>query len=102
MKYQNAKNILPEWLLEELQDYIQGEVIYIPRKQTVRAGWGAANGAKAKYDERNLEIAQLYKNGVCVDDISVKYHLSEYSIKKILSGLKEHLYQITSAGEVAH
>ena len=100
MKYQNAKTILPVWLLEELQDYIQGEVIYIPTKQSGRAGWGAANGAKAKYHERNMEIVQLHKNGACVDDLSSKYHLTEHSIKKILYEMKEPSYKTNGNLEV--
>ena len=30
LKYKNAKNILPQDLLQQIQQYIQGDVIYIP------------------------------------------------------------------------
>ena len=85
MQYKNAKNMLPDWLLEKLQDYVQGEVVYIPRKETIRVGWGEANGTREKYIERNMEIMNLYRNGIGVDDLSLRYCLSEYSIRKILS-----------------
>ena len=32
MAYRNIKEILPSYLLEEVQNYIDGEYIYIPRK----------------------------------------------------------------------
>ena len=32
MKYKNANEILPPELIEEIQRYIQGESIYIPKK----------------------------------------------------------------------
>ena len=56
MKYNNAKNMLPEWLLDQIQLYIQGEVVYIPRKEEVRAKWGEANGTRKHYMKRNLKF----------------------------------------------
>lgn len=46
MKYTNAKSILPEELLTLIQDYIDGEYLYIPRKQENQKSWGEKNGAK--------------------------------------------------------
>lgn len=39
MKYKNAVAVLPTELIEEIQKYIQGEFLYIPKKdkQTHRA-----------------------------------------------------------------
>lgn len=84
IKYKNAKTILPECLLRELQQYVQGEIIYVPGNDTSKAGWGEANGTREKYNTRNKEIIMLYKNGVSKEAIAVKYHLSECSIKKII------------------
>ena len=84
MKYKNAKAVLPERLLRELQQYIQGEIIYVPRNSPIRAGWGESNGTREKYNSRNNEIIMLYKNGVSKEAIADRYHLSEYSIKKII------------------
>lgn len=88
MKYINARTILPERLIQELQQYVQGEIIYVPGIEAIRAGWGAANGTREKYDERNNEIIMLYRNGHKMDEIAEIYHLSEYSIKKIIHGGK--------------
>lgn len=35
MKYINANMILPEKLIEEIQKYIQGKYIYIPKKKKI-------------------------------------------------------------------
>lgn len=89
MKYYNAKEALPEWLLKQVQVYIQGEVLYIPKKETVRLKWGEANGTRKHYMKRNLEIVKKYRNGAGILDLSEQYSLSEHSIKKILTGIKK-------------
>lgn len=38
MKYENAKDILPAKLLEEVQKYVEGKVIYIPKMRNRRGG----------------------------------------------------------------
>lgn len=88
MKYVNAKTILPARLLEELQQYVPGEILYVPGKESARAGWGQANGTREKYMKRNFEIIGLYKKGLRIADIADRYHLTEYSIKKIVSSSK--------------
>ena len=52
MKYINAAEILPERLLRELQTYIDGELLYIPKSSTKKE-WGAVSGSRAFYQERN-------------------------------------------------
>jgi Mor family transcriptional regulator len=83
MRYKNAKAILPEELLAELQKYAEGELIYIPNRQT-KAGWGTVNGSRQRYALRNMQILQYYKNGSGVDEISRQFFLSKDSIKKII------------------
>lgn len=41
MKYVNAAEVLPEKLLRELQTYVDGELLYIP-KASVKKEWGAS------------------------------------------------------------
>ena len=33
LSYINGKNVLPKELLEEIQKYVEGEIIYIPKKK---------------------------------------------------------------------
>lgn len=85
MIYKNGKDILPAELLVELQKYVQGELIYIPKKEPIRAGWGELNGARATLRSRNQEIYKLYQEGLPVADLIRRFHLSEDSIKKIIN-----------------
>jgi len=84
LKYKNAKTILPQGLLREIQQYVRGEMIYVPGDDLPRAGWGESNGTKEKYAVRNNEIIMLYKSGASKQEIADRYHLSEYSIKRII------------------
>ena len=44
MKYRNASEIFPDELLQEIQKYTSGELVYIPEKEK-RKEWGSASGA---------------------------------------------------------
>lgn len=55
MKYINAAEILPKQLLKELQTYIDGSVLYVP-KVSIKKEWGATSGAHTFYQKRNREI----------------------------------------------
>lgn len=83
MKYINAAEILPEKLLKELQTYIEGEVLYIPKTSTKKQ-WGSLNGSRLFYLERNKEIQRLYKEGHSIDVLAKRYGLAYSIIKKII------------------
>ena len=85
MSYRNAKEILPAKLLEEIQRYIKGEIIYIPKQNEEKIKWGIKNGSRKKYDKRNNDIKALKSGGMTVDEIARVYYLSADSIRKILS-----------------
>ncbi|MBU3126814.1 hypothetical protein LGL55_05065 [Clostridium tagluense] len=90
MCYKNGKDVLPSALLKELQKYIQGEIIYIPKKDNVRKGWGENNGTRKILRQRNIEIYEFYKNGTTISKLTESYNLSEDSIRKIISnGISE-------------
>ncbi|XEC93803.1 CD3324 family protein [Paenibacillus tarimensis] len=84
MNYKNGKDVLPPSLLKELQNYIQGELVYIPKPKNQRAGWGEVSGTRKLLAERNEEICRFYTNGWTVADLERKYHLSGESIRKII------------------
>ncbi len=84
MKYKNAKDVLPEHLLLEIQKYIQGDLVYIP-KTCERAEWGSKTGYREQINNRNLKIITMYKNGRSMEDIASEFFLSIESIKKILN-----------------
>ena len=84
MSYKNGRDILPPSLLKQLQDYIQGEIIYIPKKEQKRAGWGENNVTRLFMEQRNQEIYNYYCTGWTMKDLILHYHLSEDSIRKII------------------
>lgn len=84
MEYLNAKDILPPSLLKELQKRASGRIIYVPKKETKRAGWGEVNGTRNKYEQRNSMIRTLYEKGVGIEELSEMYYLSYESIKKLV------------------
>jgi len=84
MSYKNGKDIFPPSLLMQLQEYIQGEIVYIPKKEKTRAGWGENNGARILLERRNKEIYRQYRNGSTIVELIQRYHLSEDSIRKII------------------
>lgn len=84
MNYKNGRDVLPPSLLYELQKYIQGDLIYIPKRSDQRASWGEKSGTRKLLAERNKEIHQLYLNGSSVAELEQKFHLSSESIRKII------------------
>jgi Mor family transcriptional regulator len=86
VSYRNAKEILPAALLEEIQRYVKGEIIYIPKQDEEKIRWGIKNGSKKKYEKRNSDIKALKRGGMTIDEIAGAYYLSADSIRKILSG----------------
>ena len=91
MKYYNAKEALPEWLLKQVQVYVQGEVLYIPKKETVRLKWGEANGARKHYMKRNIEIVKKYGNGACISDLSSNTVYLSTALKNFVRYEESHI-----------
>ncbi|MCU9614935.1 CD3324 family protein [Caldibacillus lycopersici] len=89
MQYKNGKEVLPDRLLDEIQNYIQGELLYIPKKEQ-RAGWGEVNGSRHQIASRNREIYQLYVNGYTMGQLERKYNLALDSIRKIIYKMREN------------
>ena len=90
MKYENAKDILPEKLLEEVQKYAEGKVIYIPRTEKGK-GWGEASGYRDKLNKRNAMICSRYSTGKSIMEIAEEFFLSPETIKKLVYGKKVNL-----------
>ena len=87
MKYQKGIEVLPSHLLEEVQKYVDGTLLYIP-KATKKVGWGCLSGTRESLDERNKQIVKAFKRGQTIGQLSEDYYLSEDTIKKIVYGRK--------------
>lgn len=83
MKYINAADVLPKELLDEILNYVDGELLYIPISGN-KQKWGENSGSREYYKKRNTDIINLYKNGVSIIDIAEKYCLSYDSVRKIV------------------
>lgn len=79
---------IPTELIEKIQEYVDGETVYIPRKTSRRRPWGESTGSKISLDERNAEIYRKYKSGVSVKKLSEEYFISTQGIYKILTRFK--------------
>ena len=89
MEYKNGANVLPINLLEQLQKYVQGEIIYIPVPDEDHLGWGCKNGTRQMIEERNREIYSKYISGLSVDRLASRFNLSHESIRKIIYKVKK-------------
>ena len=83
MKYINATEVLPQALLQEIQKYICGEMVYIPSVSTQRS-WGEKSGSKSYFDTRNKQIKQNYQAGSSIQQISEEFGLAYETVRKII------------------
>ncbi|RKN79249.1 CD3324 family protein [Paenibacillus ginsengarvi] len=81
-KYVNAKDVLPEHLIEEIQKFVQGQHVYIP--QVNRKPWGTVSGMRIELDERNRAIILCYQGGLTIAQLSEQFALSEERIRAIV------------------
>lgn len=84
MKYINARNLLPDALVKELQSYMQGGYLYIPANQAQKKRWGEASGYRQELQQRNRQIVEDFRNGISMEELAEKYFLSVYAIRKII------------------
>lgn len=84
MKYINAVQVLPEELIERLQDYVQGEYLYVPAREGLHKSWGERSGYRRVIDSRNQEIQKAYASGVSVEALADSFFLSVHAIRKIV------------------
>ncbi|QHA90870.1 CD3324 family protein [Bacillus sp. N1-1] len=84
MNYVKANDVLPKELIEEIQRYVQGKTLYIPKPKYAYEKWGTCSGAKSFMKERNLSIKSDFKDGISIDELKENYHLSVETIKKIV------------------
>lgn len=81
--YKNAKDVLPDDLLEAVQRYLQGELLYIPVKGP-RRPWGERTGARKELAQRNQAIRDLYQEGRSLEELAATFHLSVETVQRIV------------------
>lgn len=85
----NANKVLPEKLILEIQKYVQGETLYIPKQETEHRKWGTLSGGRKQLDNRNLAIRKSFKSGITIEQLAEEYFLSIDTIKKIVYSHKK-------------
>ena len=63
MKYKKAQDILPQYMIDDLQQYIEGGYLYIPKKEENKKSWGENTNTKKELNKRNKEIAKNVEMG---------------------------------------
>lgn len=85
----NATKVLPEKLIMEIQKYVQGETLYIPKQETEYRKWGASSGGRQLLDRRNQAIRNAFTSGSSIQQLAEEHYLSTETIKKIVYSHKK-------------
>ena len=93
MSYKKAADVLPEELIDLIQNYVDGEYVYIPRKQENKKNWGETSKVREELRNRNLTIYREYTMGAGVRELAKRYYLSEKSIQRIVLQLKREIME---------
>ncbi len=88
MKYKNGKDIFPAELLQKIQQYVAGGLVYIPARESKKS-WGETSGYKQYLRERNAEICRRFSEGLAAEELADMFFLSPDTIRKIVYGRKE-------------
>lgn len=99
MSYKKATNLLPDELLRKVQQYVDGELIYIPRLDAHRRGWGQGTSTRRELAARNALIYADYLSGMSAHQLAERYFLSEKSIQRILRQMKRRAAELSGADD---
>lgn len=89
MSYIKAAHVLPQELLAKIQEYVDGEFIYIPRIPANKKDWGEKTSTRKELQDRNKHIYAEYLSGVRMESLAEHYYLSLKSIQRIIGQLKK-------------
>ncbi len=82
MSYLRAEEVLPEELIQTIQQYVNGKTIYIPSKD--KKDWGSKTDTRQILKDRNTRIYNRYLEGVAVSMLAQDFSLSVKSIQRIV------------------
>lgn len=88
MGYRKAEEILPVEIIELIQQYVDGQTIYIPRRPKNRLEWGTRTRTRQELSDRNRRIYADFCRGMTPAMLTDKYYLSEKSIQRIIREMK--------------
>ena len=82
MKYKKAIDVLPVELVNTIQDYIQGEYLYIPRREKKTKNKNTDYQRELQKRDANIYLKVL--EGTTKKELAEKYNLSQSSIRRIV------------------
>lgn len=88
MGYLRAEEVLPKEILDLIQQYVDGQMIYIPRKDGCQRSWGSGTSTKKDLECRNEQIYTAYRSGSTMKELAENYCLAEKSIQRIIRTYK--------------
>ena len=89
MSHIKAAHVLPQELLTKIQEYVDGEFIYIPRIPANKRDWGEKTTTRRELQERNARIYTDYLSGERMETLAENYYLSLKSIQRIIGQMKK-------------
>lgn len=84
MRYARARDILPAELLDQVQQYVDGAYLYVPRKEESKLSWGERTHSKEETAARNRSMLAQAEAGASVRELAAAYFLTEKTIRRIL------------------
>lgn len=84
MSYINVEQALPRELVAQIQKYVDGAYIYIPKLESNRKAWGETTSTKKDMAIRNYAIYEKYMDGCKIRKLAEEFFLSEKSIQRIV------------------
>ena len=84
MRYSKASDVFPAELIEEIQKYIDGEYVYIPRRKLSRRNWGDNTRTRSEIHARNQQILREYQSGDGYRVLARRYFLAEKTVAAIV------------------
>ena len=84
MSYPKIYEVLPKDIILQIQDYIEGEVIYIPKRSENKKSWGDCTDTKEILSLRNKKIYYDYCDGISVQQLAQKYFWLKKAFNELL------------------
>ncbi len=88
MSYVKAEEVLPQEILASVQQYVDGQMLYIPRKTEEKRTWGSATDTKKRLELRSAGGQEKWQNGMYIREMAEEYFLTEKSVQRIIRNLK--------------
>ncbi|MBQ7360037.1 MAG: hypothetical protein IJW63_08080 [Lachnospiraceae bacterium] len=100
MSYLRAEDVLPKKLLETIQQYVNGQTIYIPSKE--KQVWGSSTDTRQILQTRNEKIYKEYLGGISTIGLAEAYSLSVKSIQRIIREQKNSVHSNNANKLLSH